>query len=136
VLGAQARTSRCSAGERCTKQGKLPDTARSTGLDWLVSQAAARGMRTLLVLTGGADAARYCAWVGASGAAGAGAHPDGPVAGAASVEGGITEEGGARRDDGAGSQAGGILAPELGAGGLTVGDFFSSDTVKARAPYQ
>jgi len=50
----------------------------SSGLDWLVAQAAARGMRTLLVLTdaggggastaasgggGASDAQQYCSWV-------------------------------------------------------------------------
>jgi hypothetical protein len=52
--------------------------ATSDGIDWLVAEAAARGMRTLLVLTdaggssgggpfadgsSGSDARRYCEWV-------------------------------------------------------------------------
>ncbi|GBF91203.1 glycosyl hydrolase [Raphidocelis subcapitata] len=114
--------------------GVLDERWLSEGLDWLISQAAARGMRTLLVLTGGADAARYCGWVGASLAA-ANAGPTAGGGGAAGGGGGGDAGGGRGGGGGEGSASQGdgmhMLAPELGAGGLTVGDFYSSNTVKS-----
>lgn len=105
----------CCAGPR-------PHTQKSRdGLDWVIAQAAARGMRTLLVLTDAGGAA-----AGAAPASGGGGAPAGASAGRAGYAGA-----------GAGAGAGGAAERycrwvDSGAGELSIGDFYANDTVKAR----